>query len=258
MAAWLVGFGLLLGCGAAVSSAEDLAALDALTGRWMALRAALADEQRTWEQQQEHWQQEIALLRAEKQRRTAEIAASREVMSDLEGKRADVLRRKERMERAFAQLEPVVSAAEEDLRDWEQRIPAGLRRELAQGFAGLRQGADGSRRPDVVRRLQNAIGLYTDIESLQNRIHVTREVLDVGDVRREVSVLYLGLSRAFGVSTGGDWAGIGEPQAEGWKWKAAPDLAPQIQLALAVANREEVAQLVELPMQIQAPREEQR
>ncbi len=239
------------------ATASDLTALDALTGRWLAVRTQLAEERRSWQEQEAHAKREIALLEAEQQRRTAELAESRTFMSDVEQERASVLGRKDQIDAEFERLEGLVLSSEAALRAWEDRIPAGLRQQVAAGFAALPRNAASARRTGLSRRLQTVVGLYTQIEALQNGVHVSQEILEPQGVRREVSVLYIGLARGFAVSRGGDWAALGFPGAQGWEWTPAPEAAGEIRLAISIVNREEVAQLVDLPMQVQRKNREE-
>jgi hypothetical protein len=65
-----------------------------------------------------------------------------------------------------------------------------------------------------------------------------------------VDVLYIGLARGFAVTPDSDWAAIGVPDEAGWAWTPAPSNAGMIRKAIAVVNRQQTAQLVELPLQV--------
>ena len=102
----------------------------------------------------------------------------------------------------------------------------------------------------MLRRLQLVIALYTQIENLQHNIHVTKDVLptDAG-TKKEVDVLYLGLSRGFAVSRDNKWAAVGIPDVNGWQWAPDNTIAKQVEEAVAIFNRKQTAELVSLPMQ---------
>ena len=93
------------------------------------------------------------------------------------------------------------------------------------------------------------LSLYTEIEALQARTHEVKEILDLGGgLRREMNVLYLGLTRGFGVSADGAVAAVGRPEPAGWTWSRRDGLAPAVRQAVAVFRRESPAGLVPLPL----------
>jgi hypothetical protein len=220
----------------------------------MALRSDLAAEQRTWDTQRTQLQREIDILEKESAALEREIARGTGLAASVEEERADLLARTAAMEKELDQLRPVLDRAEAELRDWERRLPQGLRRQMESLFHTLPSSqaeADGT---PATRRAQTIAALFTQIEDLQHGFHATRETLEVGDGgRRQVDVLYFGLARAFAVSQDDTWAAIGEPSEGGWAWSPEPAHASAIRGALNVFNREETARLVSLPFQV--PRE---
>jgi hypothetical protein len=235
---------------AETSAPADLKALDGLVGQWMALRTTLAEERREWDGRRRQWEEEIALLEAEAEALERERAEGDSFASSFETRRAEAMERKERTEAELRKLRAVLDRAEADLRQWSGRIPEGLRAPLAASFAALPQTQEEADPRSVVRRAQAAVVLYSQIESIQNQFHAASEMLEVEGMRRQVDVLYLGLSRAFAVSPGDDWAAVGAPTELGWSWMPAPSEARAIRLALDVFNRQAAAQWVGLPLQV--------
>jgi hypothetical protein len=66
---------------------------------------------------------------------------------------------------------------------------------------------------------------------------------------QEVDVIYLGLARAFYLGRNGA-AGVGEPGAEGWTWRANEAIAGEVGKALAQLDKKRPPELVELPVKI--------
>ena len=95
------------------------------------------------------------------------------------------------------------------------------------------------------------MALYTEIEKLHHDIHDLKELLTMpDDSRREVDVLYLGLARAFAVSTDNAWAANGTPTGKGWHWETRENIADPVRRAISIYKREEPAAFVELPLAI--------
>ncbi|AKJ64801.1 DUF3450 family protein [Kiritimatiella glycovorans] len=223
--------------------------LDALVGRWMALRTTIAEEKRDWDARREQWEEEIALLEQESKTLKEEIDDGETFASTVERKRAAALARKEHMDAELLKLRAVLDRAEADLRRWRTRIPSGLMASVT-GFDALPSTQTEAERLPLTKRAQTVAALYTQIETLQNQFHATRETLDVEGERRRVDVLYVGLARAFAVSPGNDWAAVGVPADAGWTWTPSTGDGQSVRRAIDTLNRQETAQLVVLPMQV--------
>jgi hypothetical protein len=241
--------------GEPVETRADLASLDALVERWMALRTTIAEEKREWEARREHWEAEIALLEREAGTLKTEMDEGDTFALSVETTRAEALARKERMESELRKLRAVLDRAEADLLRWRARIPPGVMASPAAGFDALPVTQKDAEKLPLTRRAQTVAALYTQIETLQNRLHATRETLDVAGTRRQVDVLYVGLARAFAVSPANDWAAVGMPTDTAWTWTPAIQDAAAVRRAIDVLNRQEAAQLVALPMQVMKEKE---
>ena len=241
LAAWLA-VPTSAGEPSSVSSLEDM------VRQWTDLRLQLAEEQRQWDEGRQHGLREVELLKKEAAALEAVISESREFAATAERERTELLARRDAMETALRDIEPILDRAEAVLRQWGPRLPVTPAAPLRDAFARLpRDQADAVGRR-LSQRLQLVVALFTQIESMQHAIHVVKEVVPLADGRREMDVLYLGLARAFAVAPDNEQAAVGEPGSQGWQWASAPTLAPQIRQAIAVANSEEPATLIELPL----------
>jgi multidrug efflux pump subunit AcrA (membrane-fusion protein) len=243
---FIIGFSGIVLRAFAAEDKVDLAALEALTGRWIALRTQLAEEQQSWQRQQRHWEREISLLRREVTERRAALDTDSVFLSGVEEAQSDLQGETAALDASMQGLESVVSRHEAYLRVWLSRIPPGLAPELGAGFRMLPQNAAAASRTGVLRRLQAVLSLYTQIETLQNNLHLTRALLDVAGVQREVDILYFGLGHGFAVSASGDWAAVGTPSGDGWQWQEVRPEAARIRLAIRTVQRDAEAQLVPL------------
>jgi hypothetical protein len=235
--------------GEPAAAREDIKTLDGLVERWMALRTTIAEEKRDWDARRGQWEDEIALLEQEAATLMKEIDEGGSFASSVENTRAEALARTERMDGELRKLRAVLDRAEADLRRWRERIPPGLMAS-ATGFDALPAMQREAETLPVTKRAQTVAALYTQIETLQNRFHATREMLVAGGTRRQVDVLYVGLARAFAVSPANDWAAVGVPSDTAWTWTPAIQDAAAVRRAIDVLNRQETAQLVPLPMQV--------
>ena len=237
--------------GAAEPEKPSLSDFDALVGRWVELRSTLAAEKQSWEEDEQRWNEEIALLETEKAALLNEIETSSAFSATEDKKRMDLLTQKEKLDRELNSLRGVLDRAEASLRTWEPFLPEQLREQTAPLFQALPQNETDAPHHSIVKRAQNVVALFTRIETLQNNVHATRETLDVAGQRRQVEVLYLGLACGFAVSANNDWAASGLPAAEGWRWTPGGVDPLAVRTALDVLNRQRTATLVELPLHVQ-------
>ena len=248
---FLAGLVLLPLLATAQPTAVSVDDLDALVGRWMDLRSAIADEKRSWQARKEQWEEEIRLLEAEKKKLSDDLEASNQSASSVEKDRAATLARKEAMESVLAELGPLFDRTEAHLRSWKSLIPAPLGTGIAKGLAALPATQEQAEKQAMTERASRIAALYTQIEGLHHTCHATQEILDTGaDQRRQVDVLYLGLGRGFAVATDDRWAAVGTPNGEGWVWTARPGIAAVVREAVEVLNRQKTVRLVELPLQV--------
>lgn len=242
---------IVLACPLAASAAtNDLQALDGLVARWMALRTTIAEERRAWEAREEQWQDEIRLLETESAALQQDLdrreATAETVRQDLD----NAVRRKTVLAAEHAVLRDVLGRAEAGLLQWRGRIPDGLRSLPGLDFDALPETPAQAAEQPLTQRARAVATLYAGIESLQNTFHTTHEMLAVGDVRRRVDVLYIGLAQGFAVTTTDDWAAVGRPAVDGWAWDAAQVAPAAVRTAIDMVDGQATARLVTLPLHV--------
>lgn len=222
--------------------------LEGLVGQWVDLRREVQEETSRWQEQEAQWQREIALLSKESDLLTKRIEQAEKLQSGVDAERLEALEREEALSASLEAILPAVRAAEQDLQRQQNRIPPSLREDLDDAFARL-DSVDDDASP-LTQRVQTVMGLYADIQSLQNRLHAGTELIVVGEQRREVQVLYLGLARGYAIASNNNWAAVGMPGETGWVWTESPAQAENIRAALEVVNKDRPAALVNLPVEV--------
>ncbi len=225
----------------------SLRSLEGLVEQWADLRLEISEEQRAWDEQKAQLNREIDLLEKEKGLLGEQIATASHVQESDASRRTEDIRRKEQLTEILDAIAPLINRAEAMLKAWPDRLPPPLRESLEPTFRKL-----GDDRGSAALRLQRVVSLYTEIEKLQNGIHVVKELLTLPDgSRREVDVCYIGLAQGYAVSSDGEWAAIGKPGPEGWGWETRPNEAGAIREAISVYRRELPARLVVLPFVVE-------
>lgn len=239
-----------LACGDVRAQATNaLPTLESLVAQWVALRQAIAAERLAAEAARTRLESETSLLEREAGILDAELAVVEALQAGHSREQVEQIARRERLHEALEAVPPALDRAEADLQAWEQRVPPALRVGLDESFRQLPREGTEARPGRVSERLQTVVALYAGIEALDNSLHVVKEMLADGQGGRlEVDVLYLGLGRAFAVSTDNRWAAVGVPGDAGWTWTAQPALAGAVRQALAIRGREQRAAWVSLPL----------
>lgn len=243
----------LLAIGAPATETErpaDLRSFDALVTKLTDLRAEIAAEKRLWREQHPQWQREIDLLETERAHLEAELEQYREERSDAVERREQMLRRQAEMQTVLKRIDGAVRRAEIGLRSIEPMIPPALRANLDDAYRQLPASDREAENTPLTRRLQRVLALYSGIQRMQTEIQTARAMVELADGRREMDVLYLGLSRAYAISTDATVAAVGRPGADGWSWERADGFEGRIRDAIAVYSREVPVRLVELPLEI--------
>ncbi len=234
---------------AADTAQQSLSDLDALTARWIALRGTLAEEATLWEQRKAQWEEELKLLREESAALQREIDSNQSFMSETELRRAEAAAGLEQNEAELEALAEQVAAARKRIQEVQPLIPESLRVHLPLSWEEVEASSlDAAGRS---RSAQNVLAYLSGLETIQNRLHVTRETLEFSGVRREVDVLYVGLAAAWAVSPDTTWSAMGKPTAQGWQWSEGGVDPQRVRKAIRVYQQDESASLVTLPLQVQ-------
>ncbi len=242
----------VIGVGISVLATHGFAGeLDALAGRWIALRSELAAEQSAWTDQERALHLETNLLQRERDALLAELARDAETTSAEAADQAAEAARSEELQRALNDVHPVLTRVETRLRSWTNAVPAAIGEDVQRALSALPDSETAARGMSLGQRMQRIVGILGSMESLQIQVHVTQELVQDGlGGRRLCDTLYLGLARAFAVSMDDAWAAIAVPGDQGWSWTPAPEASRDIRQAIRIARREQLAQFVPLPLHI--------
>ncbi len=229
---------------------ESVSSFENLVGKLTELQLQISSEKRAWREQEPQWRREITLLHVEKEQLEKEMAEYRAEQGILTEDRAKLLERKQTLSTAVAKLKKTVRDAEKDIQNIYQLVPKPIASGLDDAFKKLPDSDDAASRQPLPQRLQRVIALYASIQKFQHELRVTRSVVALDNGGREMDVIYLGLSRAFAVSSDNNSAASGHPEKTNWKWIQNDDIATSVRRAISIFNKEEPAELTHLPLQI--------
>ena len=229
--------------------APDARLLEKKTAEWVALRREIAAERRRGKEARAFLEQTLDLLGRERDRLREEIEAWEREKGTRTRERLDLLEKREAYTLALETLEPHLRRAHESLLRWRARLPGLLAEGLDPAFDRLETGGA---RAGAAQRLQWLLQVYARLEEIQHQVHTGREILEPPGGTRECQVLYLGLAAGYAVTLDGSTAGMGRPGPEGWTWTWNRTWVAPVRAALAQAGREQAAEIVALPLQVDA------
>ena len=139
-------------------------------------------------------------------------------------------------------------------KSWSGRFPAPLVEELGSDI-DLISSPEALDKPRDV--LKSVIAILNAAGSFNRTLTLSEETRTLANEKKiTVSVLYLGLCRAYYAADIGPLAGTGVPAATGatggWLWTEDEGIADQVRRTIAVHKKSAQPQLVELPVQIQS------
>jgi hypothetical protein len=101
-------------------------------------------------------------------------------------------------------------------------------------------------------RLKDLLAVLLEAEKFQRSISTDREWRMFRNKREiEVRVIYFGLGQAFYVGEGNQEAGIGYPEAQGWRWEPRTGIAKTVRKAIEILeDHPEQAHFQSLPVKL--------
>jgi hypothetical protein len=244
----IVGGVLLWGTVSVRAESPSLTTLEGLVEQWVSLRGQAVAEKQTWDRQAEQWRQEITLLREEERRLDAQLEHTTRFEAAEESRTASQLSRKMALREALTKVDAVVDRAATPFSQLLPLIPPSL--QSADIKRATRELLDPARSDTSARRVQLLVGVLSEIEALQNRNHVLRELVDPGTgQRREMDVVYFGLARGYAISPDDAAVATGIPTQTGWRWSELdPSTAGAIRTLVRILNEEQPPAVVSVPM----------
>ena len=125
-----------------------------------------------------------------------------------------------------------------------ERFPVPLQEDVAADRLTLENWSGKKESRAAIRAL---LGMINAAENFNRGVRRSTEERN----GREVTVIYLGLARAF--YTGLETAGIGVPGPSGWEWQEEKDIASEVRSAIAQLEKKSPPELLALPVEIKEP-----
>lgn len=198
------------------------------------------------------------LLSTEIRRLTESNTEQKEGITEADKERQKLIAEDEHLDKAKQANLTKVETFERRVRFMLPSLPPPLVAKLADMVSRM-PDADKAREEinaTVSSRFAAVLGILDQISRFDSDITVVPEVRELEDGRKiEVQTLYLGLAHAFYAGSGdsADVAGVGVPTQTGWRWQERPAEAKAISRAIKQYSREEPAEFLALPIELNDP-----
>lgn len=232
-------------------ASADLAATRSLVKEWVAAEKALADEQNAWEAKRQLLEDLLDLKAAEVASLRASIAAITENATQADKARGELVLQRNELEAHRSTVAQFLEGITPTILEFQAWVPEPLQPQLDPLFKKM-AARDAAVATSLAETMQAMVAILQALNQFDQSVtvHSSLRSLESGQ-RVEVETLYVGLGIAYYRSLSGQLAGYGQPTGSGWNWTAQAELAPDIELALAVANQQvQAAEFIQLPIKI--------
>ena len=233
-----------------------------LIRQWVQTEHIISEEKTAWQVEKQQMQELLEIYQQELKLLNEEL--------NVAGSSADLIdENKEKLESGLAQyreakqiLRSSMASIVPRMQKLVGRFPAPLVEELGSDI-DLISSPEALDKPRDV--LKSVIAILNAAGSFNRTLTLSEETRTLANGKKiTVSVLYLGLCRAYYAADIGPLAGTGVPAAAGatgatggWLWAEDEGIADQVRRTIAVHKKSAQPQLVELPVQLQSGESEE-
>ncbi len=214
------------------------------TEEWILTRRLLSEEDAAWRAESATLtelnairSQEIAELDEFIDSAGARVEALDQQKSTYAEERNHLRKWRGEFEGDFAKLETEVTAL-------LPRLPLPLRDKIEETVLRIEASEPDRALQDRVR---DVLIVLQAAKEFDEGFTVASDVREFAGEKREIDILYLGLSQAWYVDASGAFSGYGLPGAEGWTWSEDRAIATQVRNAIEIQRGRSTAAFVELP-----------
>jgi hypothetical protein len=236
---------------AADEAGTDTEATRAALEQWVETQRVISLEKRDFELSKQILTERIELVQREIEELQAKIGEAEKSIGETDAKRGELFEQNDKLKAAADFLGQMLIPLETRTREMVRRLPDPLKERLKPLSQRLPDNSEDTE-ISLSERFQNVVGILNEVNKANREISVTSESRKLPDgTAAEVTGLYLGVGQGFYVGANGTVAGVGQPIAEGWNWKADNASAPKVTETIAILKNEQVAKYVPLPLEIQ-------
>tara|TARA_R110002167_G_scaffold361999_1_gene580808 strand:+ start:6558 stop:7259 length:702 start_codon:yes stop_codon:yes gene_type:complete len=221
--------------------------IDKLAKQWVQLAQQNNEIKQQWRLRKPVLQQQLQLLKAEKDRLTVLLNQDDDVSNDMQQERFTLLQQQTEFESTQDNLTAILDKTQQRLITLYPQLPPPLKIRWDTELALLQTFKDNS------ERLEKQLFLLDSLAGYNQRIAVHQANMTFDDGQEvHVKQIYLGTYLGWYVSQNGQYWGSGKSTSAGWQWQHQSKQITSQQLLDLIAATEDFshAELIRLPINI--------
>lgn len=232
----------------ASAAATEANRSDKLVQQWLDLEQQNSRIKNQWLEAEPVLKQRISLLKAEREQLKAVLGTSQQTTGNADDERAKLLAEQNTLEQDSQQMQAQLTLLRKTLAGLAPQLPPLLSQQWQQEAQALTDPSD------TAVQLQVALAQLTKLMEFDNRISLHEEILITPSHEKVlVKQLYLGVARAWFISSDGRHKGTGQAVNGEWLWQFDEKLdASPIQQAIAIFEKQQASDFIALPLSLGA------
>lgn len=226
---------------AAQPSAETL---QKTTGEWIQTKRIISQEAAAWQTEKASLADLTEIRKKEIEQLDEFIKAAGARVDELAEQKAKRSEEQEKVRSWRADTESQMISLETHVKALLPLFPPPLKDKIGDALERINSPDSDRALQDRVRDLLIVLQAAREFDGV---FTVDSDLREFNGERREVRVLYLGLSQAWYADDSGSVSGYGTPSAEGWTWTPDPSIASEVRKAIDIQTGEATAAFVNLP-----------
>ncbi len=235
----------------AVLAASQLHKLQTLVDELIQLQKEKRDVLQQWNQDERVLTAEKNLLENRKQNLADKRTQQQKNIDGLKAEKRELTERRNELQQAVDELTAVTRRFRSKILSLTDRMPAPLYKDLESSIRKLEKRRELVPGENLLSCMRTCTEIVRETATFNRDLHTTRRILTTPDgERREMRVMYIGLSSAFGISTTGTPAVAcrGKPAENGWQWSWGREWVQPVRRAFRVYDKDDPASFVDLPL----------
>lgn len=212
---------------------------------WVRTRQLISRESADWQEQQKtlEFLNELRQLEIENLEDFVQSAGDR--VKAIDKQREAYIAEEAELKAWRRELSGQITKLEDKLRPHIPFFPPPLRAKIQD--AVIRFEEDQADRP-LQHRARDVLLIMQAYQDFQKVITMDADIRLIDGKKREIEILYLGLTQAWFVDPSDRYSGYGLPTTEGWDWIDDTSLAPSVRRAISILSRQEAPAFISLPI----------
>lgn len=224
--------------------AAPAAIVQTKVSEWIKTLQLVGEEKTAWEMEKQTLTDLNAIRKSEIEKLDEFVRLAEDRVKELDERRSSFAKEEEDMKQWRRGLEQRLGPLEDELRPLAKVFPLPLREKVEEAVIRLEEGDPEA---SLQNRTRDVLLIVQAMLEFHNSLSWDNEIREIDGERREVGILYLGLSRAYYVDQTGKYAGYGAPGPDGWQWVESPKIADSVRLAIDVLRTNVPPKFVALP-----------